>query len=253
MTVQDPSIEQNKVEKPEVAEVTGGQTPSNAEQVQDTSTDPADANWKAFREARKRDRLEKEAAERRASEKEAEVAALKAAMEAAFAKEDRKIPQRESSSFNGGFDDDESEDQRIERKVQSALAIREEQNRQQQAQREQQEYPQRLTQSYPDFHSIVNEDNLDYLEYHYPEIARPLKRQAEGYDKWADIYHALRRFVPGGQSSKRDAAKAESNFVKPKSTSAVGLTQSQEIKPILTEDRKRANWERMQRSLKGIA
>jgi hypothetical protein len=253
MTVPEASIEQDpKVEKTEVVEVKGGSTPSNAEQQPEPSTDSADANWKAFREARKRDRIEKEAAERRAAEKEAEVAALKAAMEAAFAKEDHRIPSGKVQAHSGGYEDDETEDQRIERKVQAALALKEEQQRQYQLQMEQKEYPNRLSRDYPDFGSIVNEENLDYLEYHYPEIARPLKRQTECYDKWADIYHALKRFVPNSTSSKRDAARAESNFIKPKSTSSAGLSQSQDMRPVLTEERKRANWERMQRSLKGV-
>ena len=54
---------------------------------------PEDPNWRAFREARKRDRAEREAAERRAAEKEQEVAALKAAMDAAFTKGNAPSPQ----------------------------------------------------------------------------------------------------------------------------------------------------------------
>jgi len=65
-----------------------------------------DHNWKAFREARKKDRAEREAAEKRAAEKEEEAAALKAAMEAAFS---RTSPAPQQNYYSSeGFEPDES-------------------------------------------------------------------------------------------------------------------------------------------------
>lgn len=238
------SQDQN-IEKEELVKSSDAQT-----ETQDKNEKPEDPNWRAFREARKRDRIEKEAAERRAAEKEKEIAALKAAMEAAFARDNSQA--RQQQNFSGNYEEEESEDQRIERKVQAALALREDQLRREQQQREQQEYPTKLSQSYPDFHATVTEDALDYLEYHYPEIARPLKRQSDGYEKWADIYLAVKRLVPNSSNSRKDAARAEVNLVKPRSLSSPGLSQNTEIKSTLTEAQKAANWERMQRAMKGI-
>ncbi len=224
---------------------------SQSQPAQDKAPEEAkeDPNWRAFREARKKDRAEKEAAERKAVEKEAEVAALKAAMEAAFSK--GQLPAVPSPSYE--YQQEETEDERIEKKVQAALAAREAIADRARAEREQQEYPQRLQQIYSDFNQVISSENLDYLEYHYPEIAGPLKRHSDGFDKWSDIYKAVKRFVPNLEGSKKDAAKAEANFAKPKSMSATGMTQMGEPSPNnLSEDRKRANWERMQKMLKSV-
>ncbi len=116
------------------------------------------------------------------------------------------------------------------------------------------EYPNRLVQSYPDFNAIISTENLDYLEYHYPEVARPLKRQAEGFEKWSDIYHAVKKFVPNSTTARKEAAKADVNFSKPKSISSSGLTQNTQTTAIaLSEDRKSANWARMQQVMKGVS
>jgi hypothetical protein len=224
---------------------------SIAQDVKQTEAKPEDPNWKAFREARKKDRLEREAAERKAAEKEAEIAALKAAMEAAFS----KTPP--NPSYNAPYSHDEreeSEDERIEKKVQEAIRKREAEAERQRREQEQREYPQRLEQIYSDFNNVISSENLDYLEYHYPEIANPLKRIPDGFDKWSDIYKAIKKFVPNHTSAKKDAAKAESNFAKPKSMSSASVTQPGEVQSNsrLTEERRAANWERMQKLLKSV-
>ena len=244
-------------EKPEatLAQQKSDTPPQQAVEGKTPEESKEDPNWRAFREARKKDRLDREAAERRAAEKEAEVAALKAAMEAAFAK---GTPVSQKTGYEGytnyeGQQQEESEDERIEKKVQKAIAEREAMAERIRQQREQQEYPQRLQQSYPDFNAVISPENLDYLEYHYPEVARPLKRLGDGFDKWADIYMAIKKFVPNHSTARKESAKADANFNKPKSMSSVGTTQ--DGKPQggkLTEDQKAANWARMQKLLKGV-
>lgn len=222
-------------------------------EVKEENNDP---NWKAFREARKKDRAEKEAAERRASEKEAEVAALKAAMEAAFSKS-APTPQAYQQYYGQNSYDqpEETEDQRIEKKVNALLAAKEEQNRREYQQREQKEYPNRLTRDFPDFNHVVNQESLDYIDYHYPEVSRPLQRLGDGYEKWHDIYHAIKKFVPNQQGARRDAARAEANNMKPKSISTNQMTPTGEVVRSSQQEleAKRAdNWARMQRMLKGV-
>lgn len=230
------AIEQDKVIPP----------PAAIEEV--PADKPEDINWRAFREARKKDRAEKEAAEKRAAEKEAEAAALKAAMEAAFAK---SSPQQQSQGYDY---ENESEDEKIEKRVRAILAEREAELDRQRYEREHNEYPQRLQQSFPDFSTIVNADTLDYLEYHYPEIAGPLKRLPDSFEKWSDAYRAIKKFVPNAQTAREDAYKASQNANKPKSLSSQAMTHNgQQMSPnVITEERRRANWERMQRTLKGI-
>ncbi len=208
-----------------------------------------DPNWKAFREARKKDRQDREIAQRKALEKEAEVAALKAAMEAAFSK---SPPQQQN--YQNDYGNEETEDERIDKRVQAALELREKAIERERLEREHREYPDRLVKSFPDFNHMIAQENLDYLDYHYPEVSRPLQRLHDGYDKWSDIYHAVKKFVPNATTHKKDAARAEANFNKPRSISSTGLTQHSDSPSshILTEDRKASNWERMQKSMKGL-
>jgi hypothetical protein len=211
---------------------------------------PEDINWRAFREARKKDRMEKEAAEKRAMEKEAEAAALRAAMEAAFAKQQPPVQQ----GYFGDNSYELTEEQRIEQLVQKAIEQREQANERQRQERERQEMPIRLRTTHSDFDQVVNEENLDYLEYHYPEIAGPLKRLPDSYDKWGDIYKAVKRFVPNSANSSREAAKAKANQTLPKSISSTQITNTEHSAPSqrLTEQRRAENWQRMQRQLKGL-
>lgn len=226
---------------------------SQQSEPEDTEKDP---NWRAFREARKKDRAEREAAERRASEKEQEVAALKAAMEVAFSK-NAPSPQayQQYYGINNEASGEESEDQRIERIINQRLEKKEIENERKRQEREIQEYPMRLMKDFPDFNNVISQENRDYLDYHYPEISRPLGRLSDGYDKWSDIYHAIKKFVPNSNSAKKEALRADINSNKPKSMSSTGITQSQSIPGghILSEEKKAANWERMRKSSKMVS
>src|ERR1700677_944152 len=206
-------------------------------------------DFKAFREARKKDRAQKEAAEKRAFEKEAEVEALKAAMEAAFAK---SPPPQQNYQYDGGYQHEETEDERIEKKVQAAIMQREAQRIKENQERELREYPNRLVQTYADFNATISPENLDYLDYHYPEVSVPLKRQIDGYDKWSDIYKAVKKFVPNSTTAKREAARADANFAKPKSISSAGMTPSGEPvgSAIISKEKRAENWARMQKTMK---
>lgn len=211
-----------------------------------------DENFKAFREGRKKDRLEREAAERRAAEKEAEIAALKAAMDATFTAKS-VVPAYQQHHYVEPTE--ENEDQKIEKKVNAIIAQREAVAERSRIEREMQEYPNRLAKDYPDFNHVISQENRDYLDYHYPEISRPLSRLQEGYDKWHDIYHAIKKLVPNNTTAKRELAKAEINQNKPRSISSPTLTQPSPptAAHILSEERKAANWARMQASLKGVS
>lgn len=227
---------------------------NNTTAAAETSEDP---NWKAFREARKKDRAEREAAERRAMEKEQEIAALKAAMEAAFSKS-APTPQayQQYYGINQGQDEiSESEEQRIERKVVELLSKKEAQFRKEQEEREMREYPTKLQRDFPDFGNVCSQENLDYLDYHYPEVSRPLQRLREGYDKWHDIYHAVKKLIPNHSSAKKDIIRADINTSKPKSmsTSNPSPTGGAVRESWQEQEARRAeNWMRMQQRMKGV-
>ena len=261
MTVKEPEVKQENVLKQDQVATNSTQqnVATNLEQQQETkateSNEEGDPNWRAFREARKKDRAEKEAAQKRAAEKEAEATALKAALEAAFAKGSGAPQQQQYYADQGQYQAEETEDERIDKKVEAKIAQREAAAERARIEREQQEYPQRLSKTYPDFHQAISQDNLDYLDYHYPEVSRPLQRLHDGFDKWSDIYQAIKKFVPNNTTAKKDAAKAENNFNKPRSISSTGITQPGEAVGAarLTEEKRAANWERMQKILKGVS
>jgi hypothetical protein len=209
-----------------------------------------DPNWRAFREARKQDRVHREAAEKLAQEKGAEAQALKAAMDALLNKGNQQQPQQQYS-----YQEEETEDQRIERKVLSAIAQREQAAAQERQQREREEYPTRLQQHFPDFQQTIANENLDYLDYHYPEVTAAFKMLPDGYDKWHHIYKAIKKFIPNQPHAKQDSARADNNFNKPKSMSSAGVVQSntgEGSANVLSAERKAENWKRMQAARKGV-
>ncbi len=215
--------------------------------VEIQSEQTEDPNWRAFREARKQDKIMRDASDKMAQEEKARAEAFKAALEAVT-----KQPLQ-SNQYSNEYQE-ETEDQRIEKKVQIAIAKQKSDYEHQQREREKQEYPQRLQQTYSDFNQMISQDNLDYLEYHFPEVARPLQRGEDNFEKWSDIYKAVKRFVPN-TNHKKDAQKAENNFNKPKSISSASVSPGGEAMPAhrIDEARKAANWERMQKQLKGLS
>ena len=231
-------VENNQPKTPEIKE-----TESNE-----------DPNWRAFREARKKDRADKESAERRLAEKEAEATALKAAMEAAFSKS-APNPQAYQQYYGMNEAPDETEEQRIEKKVEAILAQKEAQYAKQQQERERIEYPSRLNRDFPDFNKVCSQEALDYLDYHYPEVSRPLQRLNEGYDKWHDIYHAVKKLIPNQVNARQDSIRAEMNSNKPRSISSPSPSPTGESPREGwqdTERRRAENWARMQKIRKGV-
>ena len=243
----EPNLSQKKIETPE-------QTSQPTKETETTE----DPNWKAFREARKKDRAEREAAEKRAAEKEQEIAALKAAMEAAFTAKSAPTPQAYNQYYgiNQGYDQtEETQDEIIDRKVNQLLAKKEEQYKKEQYEYEQREYPNRLKKDYPDFGQVCSQENLDYLDFHYPEVSRPLQRLNEGYDKWHDIYYAVKKFIPNHSTAKKEAIRAEINSNKPRSMSSSGPSPTGDKVPSSwqeAEAKRAENWARMQRIMKGV-
>lgn len=216
-----------------------------------------DENFKAFREGRKKDRIEKEAAEKRAAEKDEEARALKAAMEALIANSVPKSNQRTDNIYGmpGGYQQEETEDERIEKKVNAIISSREAANEKYRQEREKNEYPNRLMQTYPDFNQVISQENLDYLDYHHPELSKSLQKEPDSFEKWSLIYGSVKRYVPNNTTAKKEAAKAEANFNKPKSISSTGITQTQETRESMNsvEARRAARYEEMKRIMNKVS
>jgi hypothetical protein len=208
--------------------------------------------WDNFRQARAAERKKAEEIAKQAEKSAQEAAALRAAMDSLL---NKNQPQQHSRGYDNSQSDqnEETEDQRIDKRVAEAIAKKEAEYEQKRRDREQQEYPQRLNNTFNDFNQVCTSDNLDYLEYHYPEVAQAFKYAPEGFDKWASIYKAVKRFVPN-TDSKKEAAKAEKNFAKPGSISSPTVAQGSQNPPSsrVDDERKAANWARMQKALKQI-
>jgi hypothetical protein len=238
----EPKIEQ-------VENKTGPATPKPEEPAPEIKTEENKANWKAFREQREIERKAKEASDKRASEKAAEAEALRAALEA-ITNKPSNIRQTNDNTYD---DNEETEEQRIDKRVELAIKQREAIQEKQRQERELREAPERIMQTYPDFNKVVSTENCDYLDYHYPELTAPFKYMPEGYEKWAAMYRAVKKFVPNADS-KQDMNRAEKNLAKPGSISSAGNTHGGNAMPAarLTEERKRENWSRMERDRKGL-
>lgn len=246
----NPAVVENKPEqKTEQAQQQQAIVENKQEAAPPIKSEENQANWKAFREERAAERKAKEEAERRAADKAAEAEALKAALEASL----NKIQQR--NYHNERTEDiEESEQERIDKRVKAIIAEREAVYEKEREQRERLEAPNRIMQTYPDFKQVVSEENCDYLDCHHPELTAPFKYMPEGYEKWQAMYKAIKKLIPN-YNSKQEEKKAEKNLQKPGSISSAGATQGTGAMPSakLDDAKKAANWERMQRSLKGLS
>src|SRR5947207_2863958 len=168
-------------------------------------TEENKVNWQRFREEKERDRKARIEAEKEAQKRKEEAEALKAALEAVVSK-----PQQQSYSDNG---EEETEDQRIEKKVNAAIEREKKLLREEQEKRQVEEMPKRINQDFKDFNRVVTEENIDYLEYHHPEIASAFKYMPEGYEKWASLYKTVKKLVPN-MNKNEDVKKIEQNLKK---------------------------------------
>lgn len=204
-------------------------------------------NWKKHREQRAAERKAREEAEVRARKSAEEAAALKAAMEALVNKKNNYI-----NDISDDTDREETEDERIQKKIDNALAQERKKQEHLQREREIQETPYRLKQMYNDFDEVCSQENIDRFEFDHPEIAAAFEAMPDGINKWSNVYKAIKKFIPNPKSNI-DQKKAEKNFVKPQSMSVGGSTQTGDQAPQMLDSKKRAdNWNRMQRVMKGV-
>lgn len=245
MTTPNETEEVNVAEEEKTAQE---QTQETAEQTEATPEESVqERNWKQFREQRKIEREKAQEAELRAQQKAEEAEALRKALEAVVDKPSKK-------SYSGDYyEGTEEETDEIEKKLEQMIEERERKRDEERQKREMAELPQRLARDFNDFERICSQENLDYFEYHYPEVAAPFKYMPDNYEKWSSIYKAVNRFMPEVKN-KNAEKRAQQNLSKPRSSSAPGAEQTSDGAPmILDEKRREANWQRMQRVMKGIS
>lgn len=236
-TNQQDTQSENKIEQPKVEQPVAPAVATPA--VEETKED---RNWKKFREEREKERKQLADERKRREEAEKQAAAMKSMVEAITNKPttDVYIP-----------DQDEDED-RVKKLVSAELQKIEAKRQEEQRTRDQAELPHKLAQTYPNFSEVCSDENLDYIQYHYPEIYNTFKVAPDSFDKWGNVYKAVKRLVPN-PSSQRDEKKIEQNLKKPQSISLPGVASTSESIPYKLDEKRRAdNWARIQRTLKGI-
>lgn len=217
---------------------------SKAVENQEPDVTPEEKNWRKFREDREKDRKKLEEQEKIAQQKAEEAEALKKALEAVVNKPNSQQYQEP---------EEESEEQRISKEVDRILQVREKARAEAEAQRELAEMPQRLASNFKDFGEVVTSENLDYLEYHFKEIAEPYKEMRDSYKKWELLYHAIKKHIPDAAKKKRYEELAAKNLSAPQSSSTPTVASKSNNNPhILSESAKEANWQAMQRRMKGL-
>lgn len=209
-------------------------------------SDEQKINWKKFREQKEVLRKEKDEAQKLAAKKDAEAKAMKEALDSILNNQNQPQAHYQNDSSY------EDEDTSIQKKIDAAIAKREEQYKKEQQQREMQELPRRIQQQYPDFDKVCSEENADYLEFHHPEIASSFKYMPESIEKWGNLYKAIKKLVPGiGQDNTK--SRIEKNMSKPQSMSSSAVNQMGDSTPQQLSDKQKAdNWNRMQKIIKGI-
>jgi len=202
--------------------------------VQET---PEQINWKKFREEREQQRKAQLDAEAKAIKAQQEAAALKQAMEALVNKPD---PQQ--------YQHEETDEDRLQKIIDRKIAEQRKKDDEERYQREQKE----LNQAYRDFDKVCSTENLDYLEYHYPEVAKAFQHMPDNFDKWSSVYNAVKRFIPNTKP-QADEKRIEKNLAKPQAMATGSGQQTGDTAPyILDEAKKKANQLRMQRVMKGL-
>lgn len=192
-------------------------------------------NWKKFREEKIKERKAREEAERLAKQKMQEAEALKKAMEAIL--ETQKAPQQTNQNYNNIFND-EDEEKRIQRLIDDRLNQERKKYQEDLARTEAQRLPELIQQNMPDFNQVCTQENVDYLYYKNPSLAKSLEIVPDSYNKWAAVYEAVKGLVP--MLTKNESNIIQRNLAKPQSAAAV-LTDTQPETQgwQLTEKRKR--------------
>ena len=197
-------------------------------------------NWIKFRESREEDRRKREHAEKVASDKSFEAEALRKALEALIDKPDVKQIE-------------ESEDDRLRKKIDEVFNEREKNYIERRQKQELAEIPQRLVELYPDFDTVCSKENLDWLDFKYPEISESHKDSPESLKKWSNIYKTVKKLMPNSDSS-REKSRAEKNVAKPMSISSAGMSEGGDFAPAreLTDQMKLENQRRMNKIMKEL-
>lgn len=200
-------------------------------------------DWRKFREERERQRKQEQQQKANEQSEYQKNVALQNALNAAL---DKKL-----ASQNQGYVQTEEDDidKRIEARVNAKVAELEKRNQEERARLE----LQRLPSEHQDFNKVCSQENMDYLEFHYPHLVQSFNSQPDTYQKWKGIYETAKKLIPNKDAAAQNA-RADYNQSKPKPLSSVAsgsVIAEKSGSQFLSEADKRAIYENAQRKLKG--
>lgn len=93
----------------------------------------------------------------------------------------------------------------------------------------------RIKATYPDFDSVVSQENIATFSKMYPEIAQTLHTTPDLYNKAVSAYTLIKQFGIGRErTTSQDAARAINNINKPRPLSSIAPTRGQDSASPLT-------------------
>lgn len=219
----------------------------NHTQDEQKPEDDKEKNWKAFLEKRKEDQRALEAERKRNQELQAErdrrtkeLEEMKLAFQAVV---DKKEPEY-------SYDQDVDQNKLIEEKVNQIISKREQERLAREEEQRRAREIQEIKEKMPDIEQVLSPDNLAYLEFYHPKMARLIAKMPEGLDKIKETYEAVKEFV---KMPTKEKEKIDKNLGKPKSvhSSVSNESQKEESSGVLSDKRRMETWQKMQRLISG--
>lgn len=234
--------------------------PSEETTPEKTEEDPEQINWRKFREERERERRERAEEQQALERKRQEAAALKEVVDTLMSKQDHPMTQQQQEQMIADLIDEDIPtgrdikqfvDSKLPDIINRILDSREKSAAEERQKKELESMPTKLRQAHTDFDKVVTQENLDYLDYHHPEIAKALSYMPNGFEKWSSVYSTVRKLVPSSGAS--DLRRMESNAMKPQAASAVASPPSAEMGygRSLTEAERMENYKKLKALARG--
>ncbi len=249
----DPTLqEQNLNVTPQIdtkEEVSNQQNPQEG-----VDESPSAVNFRRFRKEREAERKrmadrekemeqEKLSRERERHAQETQIKAMEAAMEA--------LLKKQNNPDDLDINEKELQEKRVQDLVRAELERVRKIERDEAEAREQASIRDRILSVHPDFNEVCTQENLDYVDFHEPEMSKAFQSAKNDMNKWLAIYKFVKKTIPNPMS-KKDERRMEQNDKKPRSISIPGLTETGDSAPsILSDQRKKDNWARMRKVMQG--
>ena len=228
--------------------------PVEQEKAEEEMT-PEEINWKVVREKTKEDRIARDKEKEQSLQKDDQIEALTLAIQNMFeAKDAPDLTKKQQDQIIADLVDEDiptgGEVKNFLKKyvpdlIKEALTQNAEKNRIEQVARDKEEMPEKLKEMHKDFDDVVQKDNLQYLDYHFPEVSGVLNILPEGLDKWSRVYKMIKKLVPN--TGRGDLRRLEKNANKPQNVAAATAPPSNEqgYGRTLSEGEKKENYKRL--------